>query len=89
MPARPPLILWRHLAFELARILCLATAALVVIISFAATIKPLADGEIGLLDAFKLMGLMVVPMLQFALPFAAGLAATLTYHRFAADNEAI
>lgn len=88
MPSRPPILLWRHLGFELIRILALATAALVVVISFAATIKPLADGEIGLLDAGKLMGLMIVPMLQFALPFAAGLAATLSYHRFAADNEA-
>ncbi len=68
--------------------LLLATGGLVVIISFAATIKPLADGEIGLLDALRLMGLMIVPMMQFALPFAAGLAATLTYHRFAAENEA-
>jgi lipopolysaccharide export LptBFGC system permease protein LptF len=33
------------------------------------------------------MGLAVVPMLQYVLPFAAGFGATLAYHRMTHDNE--
>mgnify|MGYP000423281398 CR=1 FL=1 len=35
------------------------------------------------------MLLAMPPMLQYALPFAACFGATLAYHRFAADNEAV
>jgi len=85
---RPPLILWRYLSIELWRSLVLIALALVLLVSFAAAIRPLAKGDVGLADAIKLMGLLAVPMSQFALPFAAGFAATLVYHRFSSDNEA-
>lgn len=85
---RPPLILWRYLSTELWRSLVLIALALVLLVSFAAGIQPLAKGDIGLGDAIRLMGLLSVPMLQYALPFAAGFAATLVYHRFSSDNEA-
>jgi len=85
---RPPLILWRYLSIELWRSLALISLTLVLLVSFAAAIRPLARGDIGLGDAIKLMGLLAVPMSQFALPFAAGFAATLVYHRFSSDNEA-
>jgi lipopolysaccharide export LptBFGC system permease protein LptF len=89
MPSRrPPLILWRYLSTELWRSLLLIATALVLLVSFAAAIRPLAKGDVGLGDAIKLMGLLSVPMSQFALPFAAGFAATLVYHRFSSDNEA-
>jgi hypothetical protein len=84
-----PTILWTALASDLGRLLAMVSLTLVVLISFAAGVKPLADGDVGLLEALKLMGLLSVPMLQFALPFAAGFAATLSYHRFASDNEAV
>ncbi len=85
---RPPLILWRYLSVELWRSLALIAFALVLLVSFAAAIRPLARGDIGLGDAIKLMGLLSLPMSQFALPFAAGFASTLVYHRFSSDNEA-
>lgn len=86
--SRPPLILWKYLTTELVRTLVLIALALVVLVSFAAAIRPLARGDVGLADAIKLMGLLSVPMSQFALPFAAGFASTIVYHRFASDNEA-
>ncbi|MBL0927256.1 MAG: LptF/LptG family permease [Phycisphaerales bacterium] len=83
-----PWTLWTYLAADLLRLLVVSAAALVTLVAFAAAVKPLADGDVALLDALKLMGLMIVPMLQYASPFAAGFAATLAYHRFAADREA-
>lgn len=85
---RPPFILWKYLTSELMRTLLLIAVALVGLVSFAAAVRPLARGDVGLADAIKLMGLLSVPMSQFALPFAAGFAATIVYHRFASDNEA-
>jgi len=83
----PPLAVWRFVAIELAKLLILTTAILVVVISFAATVKPLADGKLGPLDALKFMTLAIPPMLMYALPFAAGFSATLVYHRMGSDNE--
>jgi lipopolysaccharide export LptBFGC system permease protein LptF len=74
---------------DLGRTLVVTTVILVGVIAFAGAIKPLAEGKIGPADALRLTMLLSVPMLQFALPFAAGFSATLTYHRFAADNEAM
>lgn len=82
------MLLWRYLAADVLRVMLLAGAGLVGVIAFAAAMRPLAEGRVGPVEAVRLMGLLSVPMLQFALPFAAGLAATLAYHRFAAENEA-
>lgn len=76
------------LSADLLKSLLFATVALEVLIAFAVAVKPLADGQIGPVDALKLMVLAFVPMLQFALPFAAGFAATIVFYRFATDNEA-
>lgn len=84
-----PWVLWRLLTGDVWQLLAVTSMSLVLLIAFAAAIKPLADGRVGLGDALTLTFLLVVPMLQFALPFAAGFAATLGYHRFAADNEAL
>lgn len=78
---------WRYALIELWRLILLTTFVLVTVIAFAATVKPLADGKIGPLDALRFMALAAVPMMQYALPFAAGFAATLAYHRLAQDNE--
>lgn len=88
MRTRTPRILTRFLLAELLRLAAMTAAALVTLIAFAAAVKPLADGQIGPAEAVRFMALAVVPMLQFALPFAAGFAATMAYHRFASDNEA-
>ena len=73
---------------ELLRVLLLTTSILVVVIAFGAAIKPLANQS--LLEAsqtLKYMALAIVPMLQFALPFAAGFAGTMVFHRLTGDNE--
>ncbi|MBN8644509.1 MAG: LptF/LptG family permease [Planctomycetes bacterium] len=87
--SRTPRLLWRFLAWDVTVILLIATLGLVGVIAFAAAMRPLAEGRVDPFDAARLAGLLAVPMLQFALPFAAGLAATLGYHRFAAENEAL
>lgn len=80
--------MFRMLASELGRLVLTSTAAIVCILAFGAAIKPLADGEIGPEDTVRLMVLAIIPMLQFALPFACSFAATMVYHRFASENEA-
>lgn len=82
-----PISLWRYVLFELWRLILLSTFVLVAVISFVAAIKPLADGKLAPLETLKFMGLAVIPMLQWALPFAAGFGATLAYHRMTHDNE--
>lgn len=88
MPLRAPVRIWRFLLADLARLGFLAGVSLVVVISFAFSVRFLAEGRIDLPGALRLTTLAMVPMLQYALPFACGFAATLAYHRFAADNEA-
>ena len=80
--------LWRAITFEFWRLLLLTTSVLVATISFAITIKPLADGKLSADQAIRFMFYAIPPMLAYALPFAAGFAATITYHRMAAENEA-
>ncbi|MBL8963271.1 MAG: LptF/LptG family permease [Phycisphaeraceae bacterium] len=86
---RQPIRLWIHITAELWRLILLTLGVLVSVLAFAVAIKPLADGKIGPAEALRFMGLAVVPMLQYALPFAAGFGATLAYHRFSADNEVV
>ncbi len=87
MPRAQPTFFWRYVMVELWRLIALSTFVLVAVIAFAAAIKPLADGKLTPLEALKFMGLAVVPMMQYALPFASGFAATLAYHRLSHENE--
>lgn len=89
MRRRQPLQLWLYISLELWRLIFLTLGVLVLVLAFAVAIKPLADGKIGPVEALRFMALAVVPMLQYALPFAAGFGATLAYHRLSADNEVI
>jgi lipopolysaccharide export LptBFGC system permease protein LptF len=84
-----PWILWRHLTVELLKVLLLTASVIVVVVAFGAAIRPLADNSLGPGSVLKYVALAMVPMLQFALPFAAGFAATIVMHRFAADNELV
>lgn len=79
--------LWRAILFEFWRMLIISTAVVVAAISFAATVKPLADGSLTIDQAFRFLGYAIPPMLAYALPFAAGFSATMTYHRIVAENE--
>jgi lipopolysaccharide export LptBFGC system permease protein LptF len=86
--ARMPYRLSWYTAVELLRVIGFAAAVLAVVTAFGAIIKPLAgDAPISAMQAFKYVGLSLVPMMQYALPFAAGFGATIVLHRMATDNE--
>ena len=87
MLRRLPLTLWLYVLGDLWKLVGLTTGVLVTVIAFAAAVKPLADGKLGPEDTLKFMLMAMVPMLQYALPFAACFGATLAYHRLATDNE--
>jgi lipopolysaccharide export system permease protein len=75
---------------DMLRQFVITAAVLVVVIAFGAAIKPLSnDSLISPLDAATFVVYAMVPMLQFALPFAAAFAVTLTFHRLSQDNEII
>ncbi|MDG2031614.1 MAG: LptF/LptG family permease [Phycisphaerales bacterium] len=80
-------VLWRYVCVELLKVMLLTTSVLVIVIAFGATIKPLIQNQLDPLDVGKYALLASVPMLQFALPFAAGFASTMVLHRMANDNE--
>lgn len=83
-------LLDRFILTDCARLGFFTTIILVGVIAFGATIKPLSQES--LLTASQLVryvSLACVPMLQFALPFAAGFAGTLSLHRMTNDNEVI
>lgn len=82
-----PLILWRHLLAELGKVLGITTGIIVTVIAFGLTAKTMADNIIGVEMVPKYLALAIIPMMQYALPFAAGFAATLVMHRFVSDNE--
>ncbi|MBM4107285.1 MAG: LptF/LptG family permease [Phycisphaerae bacterium] len=87
MMRRPPRILWLHTLAALWRLLALTTAVLVTVLAFAASIRPVAGGELSPVDALRFIALALIPMSAYALPFACAFASTLTYHRLATDLE--
>lgn len=80
-------ILVRHVIAEIAKVLVLTTAVMVIVVAFGAVIRPLSQNLLGPIGVVKYVALATVPMLQFVLPFAGGLAATLVTHRMVSDNE--
>src|SRR5678815_3423659 len=86
--AAMPWLLYRLMVLDLLRVIGLTTMVLVTVIAFGATLKPLAgDSLLEPVQVLKYLGLAIVPMLQFALPFSAGFGATLCLHRMTTDNE--
>ncbi|MCA9282728.1 MAG: LptF/LptG family permease [Phycisphaeraceae bacterium] len=86
---RVPILIWRSITGEMLRLLIVSAASLVGVIAFAVAVKPLSEGQVGASAAMMFMTLAMVPMLQYALPFAGGFAATLAYHRMSSDNEGV
>lgn len=83
-----PWLLYRYMLSDLLRVFGLTAAVLVTIIAFGATIKPLSnDTLLGAAEIAKYLVMAIVPMLQFALPFSAGFAATMVFYRMTSDNE--
>lgn len=89
MPTRWPMLIWRSITGEMVRLLIVSALSLVGVIAFAVAVKPLSEGKVGASSALMFMTLAMVPMLQYALPFAGGFAATLAYHRMSSDNEGV
>lgn len=88
MAAPMPWLLFRYLLGELLKVFAISASVLVMVTAFGAAIKPLAAEDlIGPLQTAKYILLAIVPMLQFAIPFAAAFAATLVLHRMTTDNE--
>lgn len=85
--AAVPWLLYRYMLLDLLRIVGLTAAVLVTVIAFGAAIKPASDGLLDAGQTAKFLGLAMVPMLQFALPFAAGFGSTLSFYRMSSDNE--
>ncbi len=83
-------VLDRYLLGDLLRLTLLTTGVLVMVIAFGAAIKPLAkESLLTLGQTAKYVALATIPMLQFALPFAAGFAGTMSLHRMTTDNEVL
>jgi len=89
MRLRVPRTLWLWMTLDLVRLVAVITAVLVVVLSFAATVKFFVEGKLSPADTLRFMTLAVPPMLHYALPFAAGFGATLSYHRLEEDHERV
>lgn len=88
MRRRAPWTLWRSITADFWRLLLLSATVLVTVIAFGAAIKPISDGLLSAGDLLRFIFYAIPPMLVYALPFAAGFAATIVYHRLAVDHEA-
>ena len=85
-----PWLLYRYILGDVLKVFGLCAGVLVMVAAFGVAIKPLAgDDLIGPWQTAKYIMLACVPMLQFALPFAAGFAATIVLHRMTSDNEVL
>ena len=84
---RPSPTLWRSTLWELLKLVGITAAILVVVVSFAASVRWVAEGKLGPFEMLRFVALAAVPMLAYVLPFAAGFGATLCYHRMSQDNE--
>lgn len=84
---RMPGLLTRYMAGELLKTILLTATVLVAVIAFGTAIKPLSRNLLGGADILKYVMFAMIPMMEYALPFAAGFGATLVMHRLAGDNE--
>jgi len=83
----PHRLFW-YTTVDLLRVIGFAAAVLAVVTAFGAVIKPLSgDAPLSAAQAIKYVGLSLIPMMQYALPFAAGFGATIVFHRMASENE--
>ena len=81
---------YRYMLSDVLRQFAITATILVIVVSFGAAIKPLSsENLISGWDTLKYLFLAMIPMLQFALPFAGAFAATICLHRMAQDNEFI
>ncbi|MDH3584787.1 MAG: LptF/LptG family permease [Phycisphaerae bacterium] len=82
-----PLTLYRYVLFELLKLLGASVVVLVVVMSFAFSIKPISEGLLEPWQMVKVLAFTMPGMLGFALPFAGAFASTLVFFRMSSDNE--
>jgi len=82
-----PLTLYWYILKDLLKLLAMATAALVLVMSVGFMIKPISEGSLGALSLLKLLIYVMPAMLTYALPIGAAFAATLVFFRLSTDNE--
>ncbi len=81
---------YRYMLVDVLRQFAITAVILVIVIAFGAAIKPLSSESLLTgWDTMKYLFLAIIPMLQFALPFAGAFAATICLHRMTQDNEFI
>lgn len=81
------LLIHRSILWELCRTTLLTAGVLVTVIAFGAAFRPLSQNLLGPRELGLFVLLACVPMLQYALPFAAAFATTTVYMRLAGDRE--
>ena len=84
-----PWTLYRYIAKELLKLMIAAALVLVLVISFAASIKPMKDGLLGPEATVKFVMFTAPAMLTYVLPFAGAFASTLVFLRMTNDNEIV
>jgi lipopolysaccharide export system permease protein len=83
-----PWMLYRYMLSEVVRVFLLTATVLVTVIAFGVTVRNLAgEHQLAAFDTLKYLTLAMVPMMQFALPFSAGFASTMVFHRLTSENE--
>ncbi len=84
-----PWTLYRYIFKEVFKLLAVTTTVLVLVISFAAAIKPLNEGLLGPAALLKYVFYLAPTMLGFTLPFAGAFAGALVFGRMANDRELV
>ncbi len=81
--------LYRHILWELIKVLVVTVVVLVALMSFAAAVRPISDGLLSPTALGRFVLYTAPTMLGFALPFAGAFASTLVFSRMANDNEVL
>lgn len=82
-----PWTIYRYIAKDMIKLLVTSSAVLVLVISFAAAIKPLSEGLLGAGALLRYVLALAPTMVGFVLPFSAAFASTLVFSRMVNDNE--
>ncbi len=82
-------ILFRSILLDILRNFALTTTVLVAVIAFGAAIRPIIQSLLGPNELLQYVAMASIPMMQFAIPFAAAFAGTIVYQRLAVDNEVL
>ena len=79
---------YKYMVIDVLKQFMITVVILVAVIAFGAAIKPMSSEQLlSGWDTLKYLFLVMVPMLQFAIPIAAAFATTLVLHRLSQDNE--